>query len=516
MLQERIKPWGPGEPRTVEEIISLQAGHCAEQTALIEDTRRCTYGELQRAIESSAEWLAQSGVRTRNRVMLVCENSIAAVALYFACTSVGAWPVVVNAKLSEREIDEIREHCLPRLMVFTRASSARAREHAKRCGAEAVSDFIGFGAIAASSVNQEAEQEPAEDSEQPQVAAVIYTTGTTGRPKGIMLTHANLLFVARATAAARQLSPKDRVYATLPISHSLGLSGVLLGSLLSGAEIHLPSRFDPAKVFAALRSGDTSVMIGTPSMYALLVEHANRKGLAPIAAPALRLISTAGAPLDAATKADAEAAFGQTVHNGYGISECGPSIALTSLDAPRSDCSVGQLLPGVEAKLMNDGIEALSGAVGELWVRSPGVMKGYYKAPGETQQAIDDAGWFRTGDLARLEGGHLFIVGRAKEMIIRFGFNVYPAEVEAVLNAHPKVLRSAVVGRAQNGTEEIVAFVQLNPGVDAAAAELDDYSASRLAPYKRPNETILVGEMPMSANGKILKAQLIALPSGAY
>jgi acyl-CoA synthetase (AMP-forming)/AMP-acid ligase II len=327
-----------------------------------------------------------------------------------------------------------------------------------------------------------------------------------------MLSHGNLLFVARVTADARRLSSQDRVYATLPISHSLGLAGVLLGSLLSGAEIQLSPRFDPAMIFAALRAGDVSVMIGTPSMYAMLVEHARRNGLLPIAAPALRLISSAGAPLDAATKAEAEAAFRLTLHNGYGISECGPSIALTSIESPRSDCSVGRLLPDVEARLVSDAGE--SGVdVGELWVRSPGVMKGYYRAPEETHQVIDHASWFRTGDLARLEDGHLFIVGRAKEMIVRFGFNVYPAEIEAVLNGHPKVLRSAVVGRAQSGTEEIVAFVQLTPGADATAAELDAHAAARLAPYKRPNEIVLVGEMPMSANGKIRKAELLALCS---
>jgi long-chain acyl-CoA synthetase len=140
-------------------------------------------------------------------------------------------------------------------------------------------------------------------------------------------------------------------------------------------------------------------------------------------------------------------------------------------------------------------------------------MKGYYRAPEETHQVIDHASWFRTGDLARLEDGHLFIVGRAKEMIVRFGFNVYPAEIEAVLNGHPKVLRSAVVGRAQSGTEEIVAFVQLTPGADATATELDAHAAPRLAPYKRPNEIVLVGEMPMSANGKIRKVELLALCS---
>jgi acyl-CoA synthetase (AMP-forming)/AMP-acid ligase II len=292
------------------------------------------------------------------------------------------------------------------------------------------------------------------------------------------------------------------VYATLPITHTLGLTGVMLGSLLAGAEVHIAARFDPSRALAALANDGITAMIGTPSMYAMLAEYAKRKGTLPIAAPTLRLISSAGAPLDLATKAAVEAAFGQTLHNGYGITECGPSISLTSLDAPRNDCSVGSLLPGIETKLTGG-----SGDAGELWVKSPGIMKGYYRAPEETAQAIE-CGWFRTGDLARMEDGNLYIVGRAKELIIRFGFNVHPAEVEAVLNEHPAVLRSAVVGRPANGTEEIVAFVQWKPGANANSAAIADHAAGKLAPHKRPTEIVIVDAMPMSAGGKILKAQL--------
>jgi long-chain acyl-CoA synthetase len=490
------------QPHRVEEIVGLQAAYAPERAALVHDEVRLTYRELQLAVELTTEWLKQSGARPANRVMLVCENSFAAVALYFACTTIGAWPVIVNARLSDREIDEIAAHCEPRLMLFTVIGSARAKAHAQRLGATMLPDIGGLGSIAFSALNGSAEPQSLIDDPSSDVAAIIYTTGTTGRPKGVMLTHANLLYVARATAEARRLNAKDRVYATLPISHTLGLTGVLLGSLLSGAEVHLTSRFDPARVLASLKSGAITAMIGTPSMYALLVEYAKRNGLAPVTAPALRLISSAGAPLDASTKSGTEAAFGQTLHNGYGISECGPSISLTSLDAPRRDCSVGRLLPGIEAKL------AGGGDFGELLVRSPGVMKGYYGAPDETRAVVDEEGWFHSGDLARIEDGHLFIVGRAKEMIIRFGFNVYPAEVEAVLNAHSDVLRSAVIGRTQGGTEDIVAFVELASNSGASSTDFADHAASHLAPYKRPTDIVIVPEMPTAANGKILKAAL--------
>jgi len=324
-----------------------------------------------------------------------------------------------------------------------------------------------------------------------------------------MLSHANLMFVARATAQARKLTADDRVLATLPMSHILGLTGVLLGTLVAGGTVYLTSRFDPAFVLKALKGDGLSVMIGAPSFYALLAEYAERKG--SIDAPSLRLMSSAGAPLDAATKALAEKAFGRTLHNGYGITECGPTISLTSPDAPRTDCTVGRILPGIETRLTDaDSNDVASGEAGELWVRSPGVMQGYYRAPTETTAAVHD-GWFRTGDLARIDDEHLFIVGRCKEMIIRFGFNVYPAEIEGVLNGHAGVARSAVIGKTVDGTEEIFAFVQTAPDSALTVEQVSEYATAKLAPYKRPSRITVMNALPMSPAGKILKSELAAL-----
>jgi len=507
MLHERIAEQAVQEPSRVEQIISLHARNSPTRPALIEDHRSWTYGELHQAVVITAEWLKQSGVRPRDRLMIVCENCCAVVALYFACTTIGAWPVLVNARLSAREIDEIEAHCGSRCMVFTASASARAKTHAERIGA-AQSDPAALGLILGP-LNESVTPEPQDEcASQSDVAAIIYTTGTTGRPKGVMLTHANLLFVARATAEARRLNTEDKLYATLPVSHTLGLSGVLLAALLRGAQIQMPARFDPKRALVALATQNISVMIGTPAMYTLLVDYAKRNDKIPIDAPSLRLISSAGAPLDATTKSNTEAAFRQTLHNGYGISECGPSITVTSLDAPRTDCSVGPLLPGIEAKLLDEN-GSFGRDTGELWVRSPGMMKGYYRSPKETAAVIDSLGWFRTGDLARRDADeNFFIVGRARELIIRFGFNVYPAEIEAVLNTHPAVFQSAVVGKQAASSEEIVAFVQRADGAGATAEDVADYVASRLAPQKRPTEIRFLPAMPMSANGKILKAEL--------
>lgn len=503
-------------PSMIAEILPYWAARAPAHIALVEGSRTVTYGELDVAVRDAAEMLDRMGVRPGDRVMLVCENCCAAVAVYFACTAIEAWPVIVNARLTDREVDEVRDHSGARRVIYTIGASLRAKAHSVRHGA-AQSDLAALGFIAIGPLNETAVPEPLKPDVTRQIAALIYTTGTTGRSKGVMLSHGNLLFVARESAEIRKLGPDDRVYAVLPISHILGLTGVLISSLLSGAQVHLTARFDPAAVLAAIREDRITMVLGTPAMYAMLAEYAARNKLAPVHGPALRIISAAGAPLDLATKAAAEKTFGLTLHNGYGITETSPTISLTRLETPRADCSVGRLIPGVEARIASqDGSPVFPGDAGELLIRGPGVMKGYYRAPEETAEAVDSGGWFRTGDLVRIEDDHLFIVGRAKEMIIRFGFNVYPAEIEGVLNAHPAVARSAVIGRAAEGGEEVLAFVQMAQGSSATVAELADYAARQLAPYKRPSTIIRIASMPSSPTGKILKGELAAIAkSGA-
>ena len=241
-----------------------------------------------------------------------------------------------------------------------------------------------------------------------------------------------------------------------------------------------------------------------------------RSSVTPLDAPALRLCYAGGSPLTPALKADAERAFGAPLHNGYGLTEASPTIAHTRLDAPRDDCSVGLILPGLEMRIadLTDPRQgnALEAEPGELWVRGPNVMRGYYRDPAVTARTIDPEGWLNTGDIARRDpDGALFIVGRTKELIIRSGFNVYPVEVESVLNAHPAVLQSAVVGRPVDGNEAVVAFVELSPGATATPGELVCFAAERLAPYKRPTEVVILPALPTAATGKILKHRLRAM-----
>src|SRR5271156_941472 len=510
-------------PERISDVITPWVENSPDRLAVAEASGSWTYKQLDAVVRQTRAWLRDSGVRSGDRVLLVCENCRAFVAILLALTGMDAWPVLANARLSAREIDDIRDHCGARRVIYMTSVSPQATQHAKRHGAT-IGEFAGLGQIGFGALDEKVEADPIANDAADRVAALIYTSGTTGLPKGVVLTHRNLLFIAGVSAQIRSLVPDDRLYGVLPMSHAVGLSVVLLGTLLSGATLYLASRFDPVATIAALERDRLTIVLGVPAMFALFVDYAKAKKLAgPMKFPALRIISSSGAPLQAAVKSAVESLFGMPLHNGYGVTECSPTIAQARVDEPRSDLSVGRVLPGVEIKLMGtDGKPVSDGEVGELSVRGPNVAMGYYRAPEETAAAIDPEGWFNTRDLARLEEGHLFIVGRTKELIVRFGMNVYPAEVEAVLNSHPGVVRSAVIGRPVQGVEggeEVIAFVQLSPGASFTVAELAGHAGRNLAPYKRPSQILLVPELPVTPTGKVRKDELAKMaastaPSG--
>ncbi|MGA7222404.1 MAG: class I adenylate-forming enzyme family protein [Candidatus Acidiferrales bacterium] len=499
-------------PENIRDVIKPWADRSPDRLALVETSGSWTYRQLNDAVERATAWLDESGVRPGDRVMLVCENCRAFIAIFLALTGMDAWPVLANGRLSAREIDDIRDHSGARRLIYMTSVSPQATQHAKRHGA-IIGEQAGLGPIGFGPLNEKVEPEPIDLNSKNRVAALIYTSGTTGLPKGVVLTHRNLLFIAAVSAQIRSLTQDDRLYGVLPMSHAVGLSVVLLGSLLSGATLYLAPRFDPVAALAALERDRLTIVLGVPAMFALLVDYAKTKGLrGPLKFPALRIISSSGAPLPLPVKLAVEELLGMPLHNGYGVTECSPTIAQARVDEPRSDLSVGRVLPGVEVKIVGtDGNLVGEGEVGELSVRGPNIAKGYYRAPQETAAAINSEGWFNTRDLARLEGGHLFIIGRTKELIVRFGENVYPAEVEAVLNAYPAVVRSAVIGRSVEGVEggeEVIAFVQPSPGSALSVAALADHAARNLAPYKRPSLILLIAEIPLTPTGKAKKDEL--------
>ncbi len=499
-------------PARISDVAKPWAELLPDHPALVETSGTWTYGQLTSAISATQTWLCNGGVRPGDRIMIVGENCREFVALLLASAGLDAWPVLVNARLSPREVDEIRDHCGARRVLYTTKASPHAAEHAKRHGAP-VEEVNALGSIGVGALNLSVEPEPIDIGEganvADRVAALIYTSGTTGLPKGVMLSHRNLLFLAAGSAKIRSLTSDDRLYGILPMSHAVGLSVVLLGSLLSGATLYLSSRFDPMTGRVTLEKERITVMLGAPATFIQFLQYAKIRKIDSLKFPALRIISSSGAQLHSSIKLAVESLFGMPLYNGYGVTECSPTIAQVRVESPRSDTSIGPPFPGVEIKLVGpDRKPVAAGEPGELWVRGPNVMKGYYRAPEETAAAVDAEGWFNTRDLARLEDGNLFIVGRTRDLIVHHGFNVYPAEVEAVLNAHPAVVQSAVIGRPVEGDEEVVAFVQPLPDASLTAVDLAEYAAQYLAPYKRPSQIVIVPTMPVTPTGKIAKAEL--------
>src|SRR5271163_3119291 len=492
-------------PDRISDVIKPFARQSPDHQALVQGEVTCTYAELAAIVAGTAITLVKYGVRPGDRVMIVSENSLALAAILLAASEIDAWSVVVNPRLSEREIDLIRDHSGARRVFYTIEVSDNARQHANRQGA-VIAALHGLGTLGIGLLNEETVPEPVQTDPSRQVAALIYTSGTTGNPKGVMLTHRNVLFSARVAGLLRGVTPADKVYCVLPMSHIVGYSAILIASLMFGGTVQLVPRYDPAALISAIAEEGITQLFGVPAIYQRLLEYKAVAGIAKLPRGKLRSLAVAGAPLDLTLKSQIEAEFGLPLLNAYGITECAPGISSVRASALRSDNAVGPLIAGIEARLVKPGGGAVApGEVGELHVRGPNVMRGYYRAPEATAAVIDTDGWFNTGDLARFDGDILYIVGRTKELIIRSGFNVYPAEVEAVLNEHPAVVQSAVIGRSVPGNEEVVAFVQLLPGSTVKPSDLIAHAARQLAPYKRPGEIIMLDALPAGSTGKILK-----------
>lgn len=493
------------EATRIHEFVRAHARTNAGDPAIIDaDGTTLSYGAVEQAISEAAKLLRDRGVVPGDRVMIVAENCAAVAVMVSAASALDAWAVPVNARMSKTELDRITGHATPRLVVCTVGVSTEARQYGEAVGAETLK--TGFGEIGLAVAGPSSPEPVSEGADQ--VAVVLYTTGTTGQPKGVMLTHDNLRFAARTSAELRSMTPADRVYCALPLTHVFGLASVFLTCSFVGATVQLETRFKPGNLLSSLQDGVT-VLPAVPQMHALLMEHTRAQGMERLEGSALHYVSSGAAPLDPAWKRKAERFYGLPLQNGYGMTESTAGICATRNPIGTDDVSVGPALPGVEVRIDFDRQD--EDGVGEVLTRGPHVMKGYFRNPHETASAIGPDGFLRTGDLGRFdEDGNLHIVGRCKELIIRSGFNVYPPEVEAALNDHPMVVQSAVVGRkTEDGNEQVLAFVECADGADLDEAALKDFAAESLSGYKRPSRILIVERLPAAATGKVLKHRLL-------
>ncbi|WP_225830107.1 long-chain fatty acid--CoA ligase [Streptomyces sp. NK08204] len=463
-----------------------------------------TYAQLDTVASRVAGMLRAEGLTAGERVGVMLPNVPAFVALYYGILRAGGVVVPMNPLLKAREI----EHCLAdsgasRLFVHEGAEQEAAR------GASATGASVTPVDPALTQVDEHTPagvQTPRGDDD---LAVILYTSGTTGRPKGAALTHGNLRRNTECVAdRVVQVGPEDVVMGCLPLFHAFGQTCGMNASVRQGACLALVPRFDPAQVLAQLDELGVTVFQGVPTMYNALL-HQPPSATAPEAG-ALRVCVSGGAALPTEVLHAFESRFGCAVAEGYGLSETSPVVTFNHLDRPRKPGSIGTPIDGVEVRLVDgDGRDVPAGEIGEIAIRGHNVMAGYWNRPDATAEAIPD-GWFRTGDLARQDAdGYLFVVDRKKDLILRGGYNVYPREIEEVLYEHPDVVEAAVVGVPHDSLgEEVSAAVVLTPGASATAEDLRAFVKERVAPYKYPRNLWLVPALPKGPTGKILKREI--------
>lgn len=486
----------------LEDVLTQQAQLLPDNTALTDSTGLAwTYTDLQLAAEDLSGHLHAAGVQHGDRVMVLLENCAPAIAAIFACARIGAAVIPVNARQTLTEISRVIEHATPAVILATSSVSADAQQHAATLGSQPVSGTFGSLDICTLCSSP--------DPVLHDVAVILYTTGTTGTPKGVMLTHGNVLFGGNVSANIRGITQHDLVYGVLPLSHVFGLTSVMVACMLSGTHIQLAPRFDPASLYQAL-TRDITVLAAVPQMLAKLMHYTETQGHRTLPSSTLRFVSAGAAPLDLDWKRRTEAFFGLPVQNGYGMTETSAGICLTTHQHSNTDISVGRPLPGVDVKI-DTTVTGSDGETGEVLVRGGNVMKGYYRHPEATDAVLSADGWLRTGDLGLFDSDkNLHIKGRSKELIIHGGFNIYPPEVEAALNDHPQVIQSAVIGKKENGDEMVCAFVEVDLNNPPDTDDLRAYIARTLAPYKRPSTLVLTEKLPATVTGKILKHRLLS------
>jgi long-chain acyl-CoA synthetase len=492
--------------------------HPHDAPALIDDTGRVTsYGDLRDQVGRMRARLVAAGVKPDDRVALLSANDVAFVTGYLAVLGVGAIAVPLNPASPPAE--------LGRELGRVRVSLVIAGPGGGHAGAGLDQADFADVPVLAPSPNPDAPDSDGQEEHDPQpppiverepddLAALLFTAGTGGSPRPAMLTHNNLLanIDQLERHPGRILTDQDVVFGVLPLFHIFGLNVLLGGSLKVGAPILLLDRFDAETAIELIARHQVTILLGAPTMYAALAalpdEPDQRRRL-----DSTRLAFSGAAPLSAEVAEACERRFGLVIRQGYGLTEAAPVVTSSVVAEPPRRGSIGVPIPGVDVRLVDDeGEEALDGDPGEIWVRGANVFPGYWEDPEATARVLTPDGWLKTGDVAVAgDDGELYIVDRAKDVIIVSGFNVFPAEVEDVLLEYPGVAEVAVVGEADPYRGEVIrAFVvPVDPRAQTVTVtDLMAFAAGRLARYKCPAEISLVPSLPHGLGGKLLRRAL--------
>jgi len=464
-----------------------------------------SYGELDELSARLATVLRAKGVKPGDRVGVMLPNVPEFPVAYYGVLRAGAVVVPMNVLLKRREIAFYLEDSGAKLLLAWHGFAEEARDGAADAGAEMIEvERASFASLLA-------EHEPTPglvDTAEDDTAVILYTSGTTGKPKGAELTHHNLFRNADVSSRTTcVVAEGDVVLGALPLFHSFGQTVGMNASLKVGACLTLVPKFDPAETLATMQRDGVTHFYGVPTMFGALLHHPEREGFDT---SSLRNCVTGGASMPVEVLHGFEEAFGAKVLEGYGLSETSPVACSNHPDMERKAGSIGTPIEGVEMQLVDESDEPVAqGEVGEVVIRGHNIMKGYWQRPEATAEAMR-GGWFHSGDMARTdEDGYFYIVDRKKDMIIRGGYNVYPREVEEVLYEHPKIREAAVVGIPHDEWgEEIGAAVVLHEGEELAPEEVSAYVKERIAAYKYPRLVWFLDDLPKGPTGKILKREI--------
>ncbi len=515
-------------------VLDYSVKEYADKTALVFGDQRFSYAQLDAVASQVANGLSGLGIGQGDKVALSCPNLPYFPMVYFGILKTGATVVPLNVLLKGREIAYHLEDSEAKAYFCFQGTPELPMAEEGWSGFNEVAGCEHFWVItadpaAASPVEGAATMGQLVGSQAPvyetvatateDTAVILYTSGTTGFPKGAELSHANMTMNALGSRDLLQLTPDDVHLVVLPLFHSFGQTVLMNAGLSMGNTLVLIPRFDPAAVLGAMQAAKVTVFAGVPTMYwaMLTFEDADNKIDIPSVAKNLRVGVSGASSLPLEIIRGIQEKYGIAIMEGYGLSETSPVATFNLPHKERKPGSVGTPIWGIEVKVFDpENQEVPTGEVGEIVIRGNNVMKGYYNKPAATADAFQGTSWFHTGDLGRMdEDGYLFIVDRVKDMIIRGGFNVYPREVEEVLMTHPAVSLASVIGvpHDQHG-EEIKAYIVLIAGQDVGEEDIVAWSKEQMAAYKYPRIVEFRDALPMTATGKILKKELKAEAAG--